>query len=221
VKRLSWVLLSILIAGCTAQPSPIVIYEDKRDYVWLKFDPLAGRGHSHPYEIAAEQMTRILSGVYVQKRDTAAGFNLLFGDKDGAPAFSATQVKLLAPLLATALRKASPRDMAAFYLTAYEKDQGRLITSGGLFVREGRLYFILANAHTTPSSVQYENTYELDLRDEPLLPMARMKFIVGFKPKQAWIPNGELRGHARYDGYEDAAKLVVVDLQKLFAPSSP
>jgi hypothetical protein len=214
-------MLGATIVGCTVQPAPIVIHEDKRDTVWLKFDPASGAGHSHPYEITPEQMTRVLSGVHVQKRDVVGGFGLYFGDKEGAPAFSATQITLVAPLLATALRKASPKDMATFYLTTYDKDQGRLVTSGGLFVREGRMFVIVANAHTSPISVQYENTYELDTHDEPLLPIARKKFLVGFKPKHAWVPNGELRGKAGYERYEDESKLVIIDLSKLFAQPGP
>lgn len=210
-----------MLTGCAVQPAPIVIYEDKRDAVWLKFDPRSGAGHSHPYEITPEQMTRVLSGLFVQKRDPVGGFNLLFGDKEGAPAFTASQITLVAPLLATALHKASPKDMATFYLMTPDKEHGRLVTSGGLFVREGRMYVILANAHTAFVSVQYENTYELDTHDEPLLPIARMKFIVGFKPKHAWIPNGAARENDGYEPYDDEAKVVIVDLQKLFAVPRP
>ena len=206
-----------------------MIHEDKRDTIWLKFDPESGTGHSHPYQIAPEQMTRVLSGIYVQKRDVVGSLGFLFSDREGAPAFSPTQITLIAPLLSAALRKASPKDMATFYLLTGDKDLGKLVTSGGLFVREGRMYVILANAHTTPSSVQYENTYELDTHDEPLLPIAKKKFIVGFNPKQALIPNGQLRGKDGYERYLDESKLVIIDLQKLFvqpdlpapAPSSP
>ena len=212
--------MCFLLAGCTAQPAPIVIHEDKRDTIWLKFDPESGAGHSHPYQITPEQMTRVLSGISVQKRDAVGGFGLYFGDKEGAPAFSPTQITLIAPLLSTALRKASPKDMATFYLLAGDKDLGKLVTSGGLFVREGRMYVILANAHTMPSSVQYENTYELDTHDEPLIPIARKKFTVGFSPKEAWIPNGTLRGKDGYERYMDESKLVVIDLQKLFAQAA-
>lgn len=210
-----------VLAGCVTEPAPIVIHEDKRDTIWLKFDPESGTGHSHPYQITPDQMARVLSGLYVQHRDVVGGFGLFFGDKEGAPAFSATQITVIAPLLSTALRKASPKDMATFYLLTGDKDLGKLVTSGGLFVRDGRMYVIVANVHTSPSSVQYENTYEIDTHDEPLLPIARKKFVVGFSPKRAWVPNRELRGKDGYERYVDESKLVIVDLQKLFAQADP
>jgi hypothetical protein len=203
--------------GCKTEPAPIVIYEDRRDSIWLKFDPESGSGHSHPFQISPVMMARILAGVYVQHRDVVAGFGMFFGDKEGDPAFTATQIAFAAPLLVEALRKASPKDMATFYLVSGDKREGKLVTSGGIFVQDGRLHLILANARTSPVSVQYENTYVFDQREEPLVPLARKKFIVGFHPAEAWVPNKNLRGKAGYESYVDEAKLVIVDLQALAA----
>jgi hypothetical protein len=91
-----------------------------------------------------------------------------------------------------------------------------------LFVQQDRLYFILANAYTSPSSVQYENTYEIDTRDQPLLPIVRYKFTAGFSPQEAWIANSKVRGTESYERYVDEAKLLVIDLPRLFAqPHQP
>jgi len=196
----------------------VVIYETRRDSVWLKFDPEAtGAGHSHPYSISQEQMAKVLRGVLVRNRDVVAGFGL-FADDEASPAFSPQEVVMLSMYLSEALRKASPKDMATFYLTTGDPTRGRLITSGGLFVRDDKLYFILANSRTSPSSVQYENTYEFEARDEPLIPIAKKKFLIGFVPKEAWIPNSKVRGKDGYERYLDEAKLVIVDLPRLLAP---
>jgi hypothetical protein len=211
----------LLLAEC-AVPAPIAIYEDKHDSIWLMFDPEAGAGHSHPASIAPEQLAIVLRGVRGQGRDVIGGFGL-FQEDDSAPVFSLAEITLLAPFLSQALKKASPQDMVTFYLTVPDPNRGKLVTSGGLFVRGGRLYLILANARTSPSSVQYENTYEIDTRDQPLLPIARYKFTVGFTPREAWIPNAQAKKQDGYEGYVDESKLLVIDLSRLPAenPSSP
>src|SRR6185295_19679240 len=210
------------ITGCKTEPAPIVIYEDKRDSIWLMFDPESGSGHSHPFEVSREQMARVMSGVYIKHRYVLAGFGMFFGDEEGEPAFTAAQIAFAAPHLAEALRKASPRDMATFYLTSGDKQAGKLVTSGGVFVREGKMFFILANARTPPYAVQYENTYAFDQRDQPLIPIAKKKFVVGFAPKEALLSNKQFRGKPGYEPYLDESKLVIIDLQKLSTlPNSP
>lgn len=212
----------LLLAGC-AVPAPIPIYEDKHDSIWLMFDPEAGAGHSHPASVTPEQLATVLRGVRVKGRDVIGGFGL-FEEGDSAPVFSLTDLTRLAPFLSQALKKASPKDMVTFYLTVRDPDRGRFVTSGGLFIRNGRMYFILANARTSPSSVQYENTYEIDTRDQPLLPIARYKFIVGFTPREAWIPNAQAKKQDSYEGYVDESKLLVIDMKRLSegnATSSP
>jgi len=206
-----------MVVGCVTGPAPIVVYEDRQASVWLQFDPEAGTGHDHPASLAPEQMARILQGIRVIGRDVVGGFGL-FGDTKGSPAFSPSQMTMLAPYLSQAMKKASPHDMVTFYLIT--NGGGVRVTSGGLFHRTGRLYVILANAHTSPSSVQYENTYEPNLRDQPLLPIARYKFEVSFEPADAWIPNSRAKTQDQYDrSYVDESKLLVVDLSHL--PAEP
>ena len=146
-------------------------------------------------------------------------------DPETSATFTPNQIKTLAPLLSEAFRKASPKDMATFYLIIMDRERGKMVTSGGLFVRNGRLYFILANYRTMPSSKVYETTYEIDTRSEPLLPTARFQFAIGFRPKEVWILNKEFRGRDGYERYLDESKLLIIDLQRLFempdAPASP
>ncbi len=213
-EMVGWIILAALVTGCVAQPAPIVIHEDRLDSIWVKFDPEAGAGHSHPAQLTPEQMALVLRGVWVRHRDIVGGFGF-FGDKEGAPAFLASEIMRLAPYLSQAFKKASPRDMVTFYLTSGDPRQGKLVTSGGLFLRNGHLYVILANVRTSPSSVQYENTYEFDPRDDPLLPIARRKFTVGFTPDSARVPNAHLRRQQEYERYVDESKLLVIDLKQL------
>jgi hypothetical protein len=212
------IILAALLTGCAALPAPIVIYENRLDSIWVKFDPDAGAGHSHPGEVTPEQMALVLRGVWVRHRDVVGGFGL-FGDTEGTPAFSASEIARVAPYLSQAFKKASPRDMVTFYLISGNTTQGKLVTSGGLFLQDNHLYFLLANSRTSPSSVQYENTYEFDSRDDPLLPIARRKFTVGFAPDSVRIPNAQLRGTSAYGQFLDDSKLLVLDLNRLAGPS--
>lgn len=213
-KRAGWLVVVALAIGCTTGPPPIVIYEDPQTSVWLMFDPEAGTGHSHPTSITPEQMAAVLHGVRVKGRDAVTGFGV-FADSTGVPAFSTRDIVSLAPKLSEALRKASPKDMATFYLLATDPNLGQLVTSGGLFSRNNNLYFILANARTSPSSVQYENVYQPDTRGQPLLPIARFKFTAEFSPKEAWIPNPQAKRKDGYERYLDESKLLVIDLERL------
>jgi hypothetical protein len=207
-------LTGLWSGGCTTGPAPIVIHEGRQETVWLQFDPRAGAGHSHPFSMTPEQMTTVLKGLRVKNRDVIGGFGLL-SDKDGSPALSSREVMAVAPHLSHALRKASPRDIATFYLVAHDQGRGPLITSGGVFVRNGHLYVILANVRTSPNSTQYENTYEVNLKDQPLLPIARFKFTVGFTPVEARLPGEATRSADGYPDYLDDSKLVVIDLARL------
>jgi len=210
--------LGLLVAGCVTEPPPIVVYEEPRTSIWLMFDPEAGKpGHSHPARFTNEQMEQILRGIWVTDRDRV--FGRIFHEQEHALAFSELQIKTLAPVFVQAFKRASPVDLVTFYLLSGDMERGKLVTSGGLFVRNNRLYFILANYRTSPSTKIYETTYEIDARDHPLLPVARYIYAAGFKPPEAWIPNGEVRRKDGYERYMDESKLLIIDLARLFAES--
>ena len=214
VVVLAAVAMSVAIAGCAGDPPPIVIHEEPSQAIRLQFDPRSGEGHSHPATITPEQMSMVLRGVRVRGRDIVGGFGY-FADQDSAPAFFPMDIPGLAARLALALSKASPKDLSTFYLTRNDLNRGRVITSGGVFVRGRYLMLILANAHTSPFSVQYENTSTIDTRDQPLLPIARFKFTAEFIPPDVRTPNAQVQGREKYEGYFDDSKLLALDLARL------
>ena len=211
-------LASGLLAGCAAGPPPITVYQDSQHYVRLQVDPRAGDGHNHPATLSPAQVEAILRGIRVKGNDVIIGFGLL-SNKDHGPAFSATQITTLAPYLSQALKKASPVDLATFYIVG--QGQGPLITSGGIFVRNNHAYVIMANIRTSPSTVQYESNYEPSTKDEPLLPLTRFKYTTLFDPPEAQLPTIQAQQADGYSGYLDEAKLVVVDLARLFGRPTP
>lgn len=212
-----WLLPALGLMGCGG-PSQIVTFEDDRSRVMLAIDRAAGTGHQHPYQLNAEDMAKILAGVWVKDTNAITGFGL-FMDGKGYPAFHNTTVVRLAQPLSRALARASSHDLVTFYVTLPDIRRGAVVTSGGLFVRNDRMYFMLANARTMPSetSNDFSTAIELDNRDVPLEPIGRFRFTVGFSPAEAWIPNAEAKRQTGYETYMDDAKMVVVDLRRLSA----
>lgn len=211
IPRTRYLLLGLLglAPGCAGWPAPIVIHETPHEAVWLKVEPRLGSGHDHPAVVSPVQIATALNGLRVTERDRLGLGALTTKDEDAKPPFTASEIASLAPYLSEALRKASPRDVATFYLVSSDPKLGRLITSGGLFVRGGRLIVILANARTPPSASPYEGmAYEIDNRDEPLLPVARYRFIVSFVPAEVRVPAGDV-------SYVDPARVVALDLGRL------
>ena len=219
------IVVVLSLAACASGPAPIVIHEDRALSVWLKFDPLSGSGHRHPADISTARLGAVLSGLRMVPRNAAGG---LFGvAKEGDPVFVSTEVARLAPILRQAFLKASPRDLVAFYWVGGDRGTGPLITSGGMAFRNGYLYVMLANARTSPSTKIYETSHEVDTREDPVLPIARFNFTVGFDPQSALVPRSQAQDPDATDRYVDPAKVVVIDLAKLSgaqgagAPSAP
>ena len=201
-------------AGCLATPQPIVISEMPGLVVEIRYDPTAGRGHGHPRALTVSQMTAILKGVQIHDRDLVGTAGLLMGS-DAVPAFTDKEAAALAPHLVAGLAKASPVDLVSFYLAQRGNNRAPLITSGGVFVRNQRLYLILANARTSPSSIQYETTYEPNSLGNPLLPIARFKFVAGFLPADWRVVTSDAKRLDDWDGYLDESKVVVLDLERV------
>jgi hypothetical protein len=214
---------ALILGGCAETPSVIVIADDPLERITVARDPAAGRGNSHPYRISAEDMARVLKGILVKDRNALVGFGIM-KDRLGTPAFPSTLIARLAPHLANALGRASPRDLVTFYVTKPESPKGPLVTSGGLLVRDHFMYFMLANLRTPPSEISndFSSAMELDNRDAPLQPIGRFRFTVEFAPAEAWVPYARARTLAGYEDYMDEAKMVVIDLTRLLgAPAAP
>ena len=222
MHRSSRTLLSALLVavtiGCSASPQPIPIYESPGLVVELAYDPHAGTGHSHPATVTAGQLSTILRGLQLRGRDVVGTFGML-GDESNSPALTDRDIATLTPHLVAGLSKASPKDLVTFHLTQRDSQRAPLITSGGLFQRNQHLYIILANARTSPSSVQYETTYEPNSRINPLLPIARYKFVAAFVPADWRVLTSDAKQIDSWDGYLDESKVIVVDLSRVKTPT--
>jgi len=208
--------------GCETSPAPIIIHQDPSNSIRLMYDPQADPPHYHPYDLTPAQLVHLLKGMWVKDRNSIVGFGL-FTDQRGQPAFTNREVSLLAPYLSQALEKVSPQDLVTFFMIENGGNRGSLITSGGLYVQENRLYFILANHRTTLSDTSNLNVTgtELDNRDYPLEPIGRYQFSVGFSPADSWISNDRAQSLPGYRQYLDPGLRVIIDLRTFFETAKP
>lgn len=196
--------------GCNSLPPPRPVYQDQLTSIQLQVDVQAGVGHSHPASISPEHMAGILAGIRVQRLQDPV-FRLVTGEKPVGPAFSAEEIRVMAPQLSRALALATPQEVVTFYRRFSNANVGLAVTSGGLFVRDGRLYLVLANHRALPSDLmrQVNPAYEIDPVDAPLMALRAGDFKLSFWPPETEVhlPDGQ-RGW----NYPDPAKVLVVDL---------
>ncbi len=207
-------------ASCGSAPPSRPVYQDPITSIRVQEDSQAGLGHSHPAKIPPEQMALLLSGIRVQPRQNVVS-SIVSGEAERTAAFSPAEMKTLAVELPKALEQARPNELVTFYRRVSDASIGLGYTTGGLFLNDAYLYFILANHRTMPSSVLGQAmTYELDPVDSPLLPLNRGGFSVSFSPVIAQVPD---YAHQPWR-YVDEGRLVVIDLRRIpveVKPSSP
>jgi hypothetical protein len=226
LKAMVGLSLSAITAGCAATPPPTIVHEDRILSVRLIADRRTEAPHSHPVHLTPAQTAAILNGLRVLK---PAGTPLesqesVLADapgnadvQEGTPAFSRDEVRLIAPYLVQALNQALPSQLITFHVRAGQPgdpNARRVVTSGGLFFQDERLVFILANYRTTPFGNAFEGSTisEMDIRSDPLLPIVRGGYSLGFAPAAAVVRTGSAQPAW---SYVENQKIVVIDLPKL------
>lgn len=208
------VTFALAIGGCAIPTIPArIIYENPTDFVRLEADPYAFHEisetlHSHPADINAEEMTRLLKGFSVQEYRNV--LQQLFGGKAQLePVFRDEEIAWLAPRLSQALTVARPDERVAFYISYPQTSIKREITSGGLYVHHGRLHFILGNYRIVYGIPAYGMVYD---RRYPVSPTAAKGFNLFFDPANAV----EQQKGTWWEFLSGRKKdEVVIDLQKL------
>lgn len=197
-------------SSCASGPPPRTLYQDSLTTVQLREERRTEQSYNHPVSVTEAQMRELLSGIRVQKRGDLIT-NIVTGEPEATPAFQQGEIRALAPQLSRALNMATAKEIVTFYRRVTDANIGLAVTSGGLFVSEQHLYFILANHRNRPADVMSQAvSYEFDPVDDPLFSLRAMSFAVTFIPVDVQVkqdPKG-LR-------YEDPGKVVVLDLQRL------
>jgi len=190
------------------------VYQDVRTAIQVRNDPQAGTGHSHPAILQVEHMVRILSGIRIQQ-DRRTAYRLLAGEAETEPAFTVGETLTLAPHFVEALSTAKPDELVTFYRRVADASTGLAYTTGGLFMRDGHLYLILANYRQVPADAMSLAipAYEIDPYDTPLSSLRRAGYTITFSPKEAEV-------HPVADqwqwNYPDPGKVVVINPALIF-----
>ncbi|MBM4124718.1 MAG: hypothetical protein FJ246_07170 [Nitrospira sp.] len=201
-------LFCFLTAGCATAPAPeAVIHQSQKGAVYL--EPMSNRylQAAHPVSLPTETISRVLRGVLVQGEQSAAE-SLFETQNKPRRAFSNEEIAFLAPLIVTALSKASPTQQIRFRLAHPPRTQAKLFSmseSGGaavgssepptyglqmetstgtLYVYGLSLYFTLTEYHQKPGHPDSINMPNRRLPDTAELD--RMEIL--FSPKSALRP---------------------------------
>jgi hypothetical protein len=216
-------LLGLAVSACSTGSDHIVIHTRPTASVWIMADSRSLSGHTHPFVMNPHTLATVLNGVQVEDRDTISGLGILGTDRR-RPAFTQAEIAVLVPHLIEALKKASPKDMATFYIVVGDADHRRGVTSGGLFIEEhSRLHLTLANCRSTPRGGQdYTVAMEIDTSDQPLLPVSPHRYRVAFVPEGAWMRHSHSGNEPSFpaygSAYGDPAKTLVINLEAVAAP---
>jgi hypothetical protein len=182
-------MVLLLVAACAIPQTPFrTVYEDPVNFVRLETDPTVAidipqTWHSHPATIGPEVMAGILKGFNVQEHRTKLQ-RILGGEAPREPAFRDEEVALLAPKLADALSRADPKERVTYYLSRPQTSIKREITSGGLYVKDDQLHFILGNHRIIYGIPAYGMVYD---RRYPMRPTAAKGFDLSFDPETAVV----------------------------------
>lgn len=211
--------LVVLLAACALPHVPSrAIYEDPVNFVRLELDSTVlpewpPSAHNHPLVISAEEVAGILRGFQVREHRIGVQIKIV-GEAPWEPAFREDEIALLAPRLSDALAQAKPDERVAYYLSRPQTSIKREITSGGLYIKDHYLHFILGNRRIIYGIPAYGMVYD---RRYPMMPTAAKGFDLVFAPAEAVVEQeGGILDYLLGREKDET----VIDLQKL-RPVSP
>lgn len=179
----------LTLAACAIPQTPYrIVYEDPVNYVHLESDdavlPEWPPGHhSHPKDISPEDVRQILTGLAVQDHRIWLQ-KWIQGEAPMVPVFRDDEIALLAPQIAEAFAAAHYNERVTFYLSQPQTSAKRVITTGGLYIRESELHIILGNWQITYGIPLYGMIYD---RRYPMRPTVAKGFDLFFQPSDAVI----------------------------------
>lgn len=219
MKKLGGALAIVMLTACAVPLVPSrIIYEDPTNFVRAELDHrvLPERPetrHTHPATVGAQEMAAILRGVKI--RDHRLSLHVwISGEAEYEPAFTESEIDLLAPKLSAALAEATPEERITYYLSYPQTSVKRQITSGALYVYHRELHFTLSNHREIYGIPAYGMVYD---RRYPALPISPKNFDVHFEPAQAVIAKRFSLWDAIWGLEQDD---VVIDLNRLSPPTS-
>ncbi len=179
----------LLLAGCAIPMVPYrSVYEDPVNYVRLEVDDAVlpewpPSAHAHPKTMRAEDVARILGGISVKEHQVWLQ-KWLQGEAPLMPAFRPEELALLSQQIAEAFVLAQPDERVTFYLSQPQTSVKRIITTGGVYLHDTELHFILGNWQVVYGIPTYGMIYD---RRYPMRPTAAKGFYLYFYPAEATV----------------------------------
>ena len=203
----------LLFAGCAIPMVPYrAVYEDPVNYVRLEVDDAVlpewpPSAHAHPKTMRAEDVARILGGISVKEHQVWLQ-KWLQGEAPLMPAFRPEELALLSQQIAEAFVLAQPDERVTFYLSQPQTSVKRIITTGGVYLHDTELHFILGNWQVVYGIPTYGMIYD---RRYPMRPTAAKGFYLYFYPADATVT----QQHSLWDTLlANTTDELVIDLTK-------
>ena len=203
----------LFVVGCAIPQVPFrTVYEDPVNYVRLEVDDSVlpewpPSVHSHPKVISSEEVARLLSGFFVQEHRIWLQKQFQ-GEAPLVPAFRPEEIVLLSHQISEAFAIAKPNERVTFYLSQPQTSVKRIITTGGLYLYDTKLHFILGNWQIIYGIPTYGMIYD---RRYPMRPTAAKGFDLFFVPGEAVIA----QHHSLWDTLlANTQDEIVIDLTK-------
>jgi hypothetical protein len=158
------------VSGCASPPFySYLVYENPTAFVRLEISPWADSDlpqtwNAHPATLSRRQMQKALEGLRVREHRPAP-LKWIRGIAQMEPAFRKEEIELLLPRLLEGLELAVPQELVTFYVSHPVNATKREVTSGGLYVTDGRLHIILSNYRAVyeipPAGLIYDRRFPL------------------------------------------------------------
>jgi hypothetical protein len=204
----------LFVSGCAIPMVPYrAVYEDPVNYVRLERDETVlpewpPSAHAHPKTMRAEDVARILGGISVKEHRIWLQ-KWLQGEAPLMPAFRPEELALLSQQLAEAFALAQLDERVTFYLSQPQTSVKRIITTGGVYLHDTELHFILGNWQIVYGIPTYGMIYD---RRYPMRPTAAKGFNLFFDPSEATV----IQAHSFLDTVlANTTDELVIDLTKV------
>ena len=182
-------LSGLLLSGCVpGQIVTVTIYDTPDAFVRLETDRTIDQnsGHTHPAYLSPEHMASLLGGIVFEEPWAKLPLYDDLNQPRRHPAFTEPEIALFAPLLATALGKATPEELVTFYHSTTHSGTQREVISGGLYLQGEDLHIVLANYRSpTHFSADLGVADTTDDRLSPLRALAPQRGRLAFEPREA------------------------------------
>jgi hypothetical protein len=156
----------------------------------------------------ADDVARILGGISVKEHRIWLQ-KWLQGEAPLMPAFRPEELALLSQQIAAAFVLAQPDERVTFYLSQPQTSVKRIITTGGVYLHDTELHFILGNWQIVYGIPTYGMIYD---RRYPMRPTAAKGFNLFFDPSEATV----IQTHSFLDTVlANTTDELVIDLTKV------